>query len=390
MPPFVASPVDPRLYALLAEAGFGEDVFSPRQHWSCELVEHYALRLAIDLVARLELAPLLDEPRTVEELLAARGFVPGFRPALGWLLDRLVLAGASTRDADGRYRLAAPLPSPDLAALRAEGLAADASYAPAFALLDEAAALYPRVARGETDGESALFRRLPLWFAYFSNQNGYYALNNRVTARAAAARLAGGTVLEVGAGLGSATEALLDALDERAALTSYLVTEPVPLFRRRAERTLRAAHPRAPLAFAALDVNRPWATQGAAPGSAHLVWGVNVFHLARDLDAVLAQARATLAPGGWLVIGEGLRPRRGEPVDAELPFRLLASFTDVVLDPATRATPGFLTAEEWLAALARAGFTGLEIVPDAVRLRAYHAGMWAAAVCGRRPADPSG
>ena len=98
MPPFVASPVDPRLYALLAEAGFGDDVFSPRQHWSCELVEHYALRLAIDLVARLELAPLLDEPRTVEELLAARGFVPGFRPALGWLLKRLVLAGASTRD----------------------------------------------------------------------------------------------------------------------------------------------------------------------------------------------------------------------------------------------------------------------------------------------------
>jgi SAM-dependent methyltransferase len=167
------------------------------------------------------------------------------------------------------------------------------------------------------------------------------------------------------------------------------VTEPVPFFRRRAERTLRAAHPRAPLAFAALDVNRPWAAQGAAPGSAHLVWGVNVFHLARDLDAVLAQARATLAPGGWLVVGEGLRPRRGEPVDAELPFRLLASFTDVVLDPATRATPGFLTAEEWLAALARAGFTGLEIVPDAVRLRAYHAGMWAAAVCGRRPMVPS-
>jgi len=390
MPPFVASPVDPQLYALLAEAGFGDDVFNPHQHWSCELVEHYALRLAIDLVARLELAPLLAEPRTVEELLAARGFVPGFGPALGWLLERLALAGASTRDTDGRYRLAAPLPSPDLAALRAEGLAADASYAPAFALLDEAAALYPRVARGETDGESALFRRLPLWFAYFSNQNGYYALNNRVTARAAAARLAGGAVLEVGAGLGSATEALLDALGERVALASYLATEPVPLFRRRAERTLRAAHPRAPLAFAALDMNRPWAAQGAAPGSAQLVWGVNVFHLARDLDAVLAQARATLAPGGWLVIGEGLRPRRGEPVDAELPFRLLASFTDVVLDPATRATPGFLTAEEWLAALARAGFTGLEVVPDAVRLRAYHAGMWAAAVCGRRPADPSG
>ena len=249
----------------------------------------------------------------------------------------------------------------------------------------------PGVARGETSGESALFRKLPLWVAYFSNQNGYYALNNRVTARVAAARLAGGPVLEVGAGLGSATEALLDALARRGtlgALSTYLVTEPVALFRRRAERTLRAAWPGAPLAFAALDVNQPWAAQDVGPASVQLVWGVNVFHLARDLEAVLAEARAALVPGGWLVIGEGLRPRRGEPVGAEFPFQLLASFTDVDLDPVTRATPGFLTAEEWLGALARTGFTALEVVPDAVRLRAYHAGMWAAAVCGRRALHP--
>src|SRR5207249_2791966 len=83
----------------------------------------------------------------------------------------------------------------------------------------------------------------------------------------------------------------------------------------------------------------------------------------RDRDAVLAEARAALVPGGWLVIGEALRPRRGEPVGAELPFQLLATFTDVILDPATRATPGFLTAEEWLGALARAGFAALEVVP---------------------------
>ncbi len=389
MPPFVASSVDPRLYEDLEAAGFGDDVFSPRQHWSCELVEHYALQLAIDLAKRLELAPLLASPRTVDELLVARGFVPRFAPALGWLLARLTLAGVTARDADGRYRLAAPLPSPDVDALRAEGLAADASYAPAFALLDEAAALYPRVARGETEGESALLRRLPLWFAYFSNQNPYYALNNRVTARAAAARFPGGSVLEVGTGLGSATEALLDMLGEHAGLTSYLATEPVPLFRRRAERTLRGVYPNTPLAFASVDVNHPWAPQGIAPGSAQLVWGVNVFHLARRLDDVLAEARAALVPGGWLVIGEGLRPRRAEPVGAELPFQLLASFTDVVLDPATRATAGFLSAEEWLAALARARFTALEVVPDVVRLRAYHAGMWTAAVCGRRPPDPS-
>jgi SAM-dependent methyltransferase len=387
MPPFVASPVDPRLFALLAEAGLGDVLFNAHQHRGCELVEHYVLQLAIDLVGGLQLEELLRTPRSVDELLAARGFVPRFAPALGWLLARLALAGLVAREADGRYRLAGPLPTPDLDAVRAEGLAADASYAPVFALLDEAAVLYPRVARGETDGESALFRRLPLWFAYFSNQNNYYALNNRVTARVAADRFPGGRVLEVGAGLGSASEALLDVLaarDALATLAAYRATEPVPLFRRRAERTLRAAYPGVPLDFAALDLNQSWAAQGIDPGSVQLVWGVNVFHLARDLDAVLAEARAALAPGGWLVVGEGLRPRRGEPVGAEFPFRLLTRFTDVVLDPTTRSTAGFLTADEWLGALARAGFPAAEIVPDPVRLRPYYTGMLAAAACGRR------
>src|SRR5438552_15113101 len=117
MPPFVPSPVHPRLYALLAEAGFGDALFTPRQHRSCELVEHYVLQLAIDLVARLELAPLLAEPRSVEELLATRGFVPRFAPALGWLLDRLAPAGVAARRPRGRYRLAAPLPPPAPAAV---------------------------------------------------------------------------------------------------------------------------------------------------------------------------------------------------------------------------------------------------------------------------------
>src|SRR5207302_9057214 len=145
-------------------------------------------------------------------------------------------------------------------------------------------------------------------------------------------------------------------------LSAHLVTEPVALFRRRAARTRRAAWPGAPLVFAALDVNQTWAAQDVGPASVQLVWGVNVFHLARDLEAVLAEARAALVPGGWLVIGEGLRPRRGEPAGAELPFRLLASFTNVDLAPETRATPRFLSAEERLGAAGRAGFTAPDVV----------------------------
>lgn len=389
MTAFPTEPPDPRLYTILAEAGFGDDLFNPRQHRSGVLVERYALELSIDLAERLALVPLLDAPATAEAIAAARGFVATFDPALRWLLARLAAAGLLVRDGE-RYRLAAPLPTPALAPLRAEILAGDASYAPALALLDEAAALYPRVARGEVDGERALFLRATLWVAYFNNGNPYYAPNNRVSAHAAAARLpaAGARILEVGAGLGSATEALLAELDAARRLggvAAYRATEPVVFFRRRAERTLGAAWPSVPLTSSALDLNAAWADQDVAPASVDLVWGVNVFHLARRLDATLREAWAALAPGGWLVCGEGLRPGPVTPVGAELPFQLLRSFTDVELDPATRPTPGFLTAEHWQQALGRAGFADVTAVPDAVRLRALYPGFLTAAVCGRRP-----
>jgi len=410
------APPDPRLYPLLRAAGFGEDVFNPRQHRACELVERYARAVASGVVDALGIRDALARDTTVDALLAATGFVPAFRPALIWLLDYVAAevdvqggtekpGGRAFRRDSGANRVRReteprPLnrgsqglpnapkgPPPRLLgattdALRAQILATDASYAPALALLDEAAAIYPRVARGETTGEQALFRRAALWFAYFSNEHGYYAINNCVAAAAAAERCRpGARVLEIGAGLGSATEALLARLGRAAAsLATYLATEPVALFRRRAERILRAARPDVPFVFAALDMNGAW---DVASGSFDLVWGVNVFHLARDLERVLAEARRALAPGGWLVAGEGLRPAPGRPVGVELPFRLLESFTDVELDPVRRPTPGFLTAEAWRDAFTRAGFARVTLVPDAIRVRALYPGFFAAAVCGQ-------
>jgi SAM-dependent methyltransferase len=379
---------DPRVYAILRESGYGDDLFNARQHRSCELVDEYVRELAIELVARLGLVEPLARGRTVDDLLDARGFVPAFRPRLAWLLAWLAAGGILARDGEC-YRLAAPLPATDLPALRAEGLALDPSYTPAYALLDHAATIYPGVARGETSGERALFQKAALWLAYFSNDHAYYALNNRVVGPAAAARLPASpaTVLEVGAGLGSATETLLDALStarRSAAIAGYRFTEPVAFFARRAQRILNARYPDVAFTFSGLDIDAPWVDQGVAAGSVQLVWGVNVFHLARDLRATLRAALATLAPGGALVIGEGIRPFAGQPVAAEFPFLLLDRFVDVELS-AARPAPGFMTAEQWQAALADAGFEAIDTVPDVVRLRALYPGFFAAAICGRRP-----
>ena len=383
------APADPRMLSLLAEAGFGAETFNPRQHRSCELVDLYVLRLAIHLTGELGLEPLHVEPCTARDLLRTRGFAPAFQAPLVWLLEWLACSGVVRREGTGEplYSLVGPLPDAGLAAARAEGIASDPSYEATYEMLDEAAAVYPKVAAGEVSGERALFHKVNLWTDYFSNTNGYYALNNRVGAVAASERLPrdGGRILEVGAGLGSATAALLDRLDTRAYdLASYRVTEPVPFFRRRAERMLGSSHPDVPLRFSALDINQPWEPQDVAPSSWDLVWGVNVFHLARRLESALDEARRALAPGGWIVVGEGLRPASGLAVAAEFPFQLLDSFVGVELDPLRRPTAGFLTAEQWRGALEASGFSSVAVVPDVARLVEIHRGFYAAAVCGRR------
>jgi hypothetical protein len=136
-----------------------------------------------------------------------------------------------------------------------------------FDLLDMAAAAYPRIARGEVDGESALLaaEHIKLWLAYFNNEHPLYALNNRVSAIAAAERLVGERpigerplrILEIGAGAGSGTECLLHELACCGLLDHaerFLVTEPSAFLRRRGARSLSASHPGVPLEFAALDM----------------------------------------------------------------------------------------------------------------------------------------
>ena len=368
------TPPDDRCYPPLAAVGLSPDPFDPIQDRACKLVDLYTLHVAIDLLRELADPALLERGASADDLLAGGGYVAAFRPALGWLLGRAAAAGLDVRT---------PLPRTDRASVRAACLAVDPSYVPAFTLMDEAAALYPRVARGEVNGDRALLMKVSLWVTYFDNRNGYYALNNRVVAAAAAARTAGpARVLEVGAGLGSATEAMLAGLP---AVERYHVTEPIPFFRRRAERALRAAHPSVALEFGALDVNGRWAAQGVRPADHTFVVGVNVFHLARDLVATLREAFEALEPGGWLIVGEAIRPHPHACVGAELPFQILQSYHAVETDPELRPTPGFLTAEGWTGALERAGFTEIALVPDVARLRDLWEGVIPAAVCGRRP-----
>ncbi|MFN7943519.1 MAG: methyltransferase [Thermoanaerobaculia bacterium] len=394
---FQPTPRDPRVDRFLA--GLQIHRWDAKLFLACELVDRYARDQAITLARELEIEAPLAEGASVDELAERRGFVPAFRPALDWLLRRLAAddlleSSAATPDGPRRYRLTRPMPAPELAELRAAGLAADPANAPTFDLFDAAAAAWPAVARGEGTGEHILFGlgRLPLWLAYFHNDNPVYAVNNLLAAVVGADALRpgpGARLLEVGAGAGSATEALLDELQARgrlADLASYRMTEPSAFFRRRAERRMAEKYPGLPLVGAALDIDLPLAEQGVAPASCDLVLAVNVLHVARDLRRALLELRAALAPGGVLVAGEGMRLFPAQPIPAELVFLIFSSFTSVELDPQIRPTHGFLSPEDWIRAFTAAGFEDVAVVPDLVRLREVYPRFFAGAVRGRAAA----
>ncbi len=405
LPPDV---LDPRFYDLLGEVP--KSLFDDRLYWSVELLERYVREWALEIAHRLGLpAALRAAPEggaTAADLAAALDLAPGFAFPLSWILEQLAALGEV-------HAVGAPGHGPDhgkgrrfgareaarpaqIRAVREAILDYGPENAPFVELLDAAGEAWPRVARGEVRGEDALLSpgKIGLWARFFANGNPVYALNNRLAAVAAVHRLPGEgalRVLEVGAGAGSGSEALVEALAAHGQLdrlATYRLTEPAGMLRRRAVRTIAGRWPEVPLVDGALDIDRPWsgpAGQGIEPGGLDLIYAVNVFHVAVDLGHALREAREALAPGGRLVLGECLRPFPGQPLVAEMTFLPLESFREVETDPELRPHPGFLTPELWVANLERAGFAEVEVVPDVRRLREVYRRAAAGAVCGRRP-----
>lgn len=358
-----------------------DDVFAR----SCELIEAYVERLVLAVARTTGLEGALAQPVTVDEAIARAGLVPDVaRVPVAWLLDTLAARGWVERMPEAaRFQVRTPLPVLDPEEIVAAQAANDERCLPSFRIAAMAAERYPAVLRGEVTGEQALFdaEGMVAWSKYFSNANPLYAVSNVIGAVAAERAFAdGGAVLELGGGLGSGAEALLERLAPDA-VSSYRFTEISPLFLRRAERTLRARFRDCALEFGPLDIDRPF---GVAPGAFALVYGVNVLHVAHDLAATLAEIRTALAPGGALVISECVRPFAGKPVYVELAFNLLASFRDPLLDPDWRPNGGFLTPEQWARALAANGFRNVQVFPDIGAIRATFPQFVVAAISARR------
>ncbi|MDT9686973.1 SDR family NAD(P)-dependent oxidoreductase [Streptomyces sp. P9(2023)] len=106
-------------------------------------------------------------------------------------------------------------------------------------------------------------------------------------------------VLEVGAGTGGTTAALLPLLPPQ--LTRYTYTDISPTFLARAEHRF-AAHDF--LTYRTLDLNADPGSQDLAEGEFDLVVAANTLHATSDVAASLRRIRTLLAPGGHLLAVE--------------------------------------------------------------------------------------
>lgn len=318
----------------------------------------YTARTCLLLLFDLGWEARLRSGSTLEDLCA--GMPEQARKPLAWMLPFLVTEHLLVREG-GIYTLKGE-PDLDLAGIRAAVETEAPGHGANFDLLDGVRShILPFFTEGKA-GEGLLFdlALFPLWLTYFRNENLGYFPNNFLTLLALREGLPeDACVLELGAGAGSFAQLVARQGAEEGWLpriAEYRFTDVAPTFLRRAQRDLKALAPGLPLSFQTLDLNRPLVDQGIAAASLDAIVGINVLHVAQDLEATLRDLRSRLRPGGRLVIGECLKPHQDAPLYLEFFFSFIKSFTEVTLDPRWRPRHGFLTPEAWDEALRHAGY----------------------------------
>lgn len=161
-------------------------------------------------------------------------------------------------------------------------------------------------------------------------------------------------ILEIGAGTGGTTTYVLPRLP--ADRSEYVFTDVSPLFLERAARQF-ADYPF--LRCSLLDVEQDLVTQGYPKGQYDVVIAANVLHATVDLRASVGRARELLAPGGLLLLLEGIRPQRW----VDLTFGLTEGWWRF-RDEQLRPNYPLIGRDAWKRVLEEAGLTDVRIQPQ--------------------------
>nr|DAC76730.1 TPA_exp: type I polyketide synthase [Streptomyces sp. NRRL F-4335] len=294
--------------------------------------------------------------RSVLDMLTDAGYL---RPdGTGWTTTAAVAAPRVLRTNERPAAAAA-----DLAA-RYPGIAAVAT------LLERCLEAFPRVVTGAESHIDVLFPNGSMDMVV-----GVYrgnAVSDACNALVADAvrglveeRAAGDTgarirVLEVGAGTGSTSGPVLEALAPYADRVEFTYTDITSAFVRHGRREFAARYPFAE--FKVFDIDADPVGQGIAPDGYDIVLGTNVFHVTPFIEHTLLRAKRLLRAGGVLIANEGT----GFAAYLPLIFGLTSGWW-MYRDTDYRI-PGspLLTVGHWRDVLAACGFEAAEVrrLPD--------------------------
>jgi NAD(P)-dependent dehydrogenase (short-subunit alcohol dehydrogenase family)/acyl carrier protein/protein-L-isoaspartate O-methyltransferase len=190
-------------------------------------------------------------------------------------------------------------------------------------------------------------------FARTYNSALAFALQSAMAGLAPTARL---RVLEIGAGTGGTTSYLVPLLRDRA---DYTFTDVSALFVEQAEQQF-AGPPF--VRHALFDVERDPVSQGFKLGEYDVVIAANVLHATADLRRSVEHARNLLAPGGLLLMLEGVGPERW----VDLTFGMTEGwwrFADSL-----RTDYPLISRDAWRETLCELGFEDVAVLPDGTGL----------------------
>ncbi len=313
------------------------------------------------LAATLATMAVLDQrARPVDQILDDAQIAPAHHRLVGFLIETLVRAGLAARSEAGIRLAGAPIP---LAQARHELAALDNQHPvvrPHRALLSTCLDAYPEVLRGTADpvgvlfpaGSTQLVEAIYRGNAVVDHHNALVAAFVRIAAQRPACR-----VLEIGAGTGGTTAAVLHELDDAGVPGGfeYVYTDISSHFLRHGERAF--ARGRDYLRFARLDIETAPASQGFAPGSFDAVLATNVLHATRNIATTLHHVRQLLRPGGLVIVNELVRREDY----ATITFGLTKGWW--AYEDHEHRIPGtpLLAANTWTRLLEAAGFEDVQI-----------------------------
>ncbi len=285
------------------QAPIGVDVTGFAGHWA--LLARLSSALIVDTLRRGGVFLQPGDRATLVDVATRASIVHGQQRLLERWLHRLVHEGLLTRDGDAWISVA-PLPQVDTAALMADVALRLANDAPLLAYVRSCATQLHDVMTGRASALETLFPG-----GSFDMAEGLYtrAASARYINALAVAAIAPLTefppaarparVLEIGAGTGGTTAALVEQLAGND--TEYWFTDVSDTFLSRAQERFAD---RVSLRTVVFDADLGAAAQGVPRASFDVVIAANALHAVKHLPQAVANVRELVAPGGVLLLVE--------------------------------------------------------------------------------------